>query len=119
MADRAIGSGAPDKPGVATASAYACEAMQAELSALRQALGRELCAIPPPVPACDVHFNRLLEDRARVVDELQTLARLRASQPGCEQVLAFCRASRVLDVSAKSRIATLLLDGAACRAQQV
>jgi hypothetical protein len=88
----------------------ACAAMHAELNALREAISRELCTIPPPVPACDVNFNRLLEDRARIVDELQALARLRASGAGCDVLLAFCRASRALDARAKPQIEALLLD---------
>ena len=86
----------------------ACAAMHTELNALREAINRELYTIPPPVPACDVNFNRLLEDRARVVDELQKLARLRASQAGRDELVAFCRASGVLDARGKSRIETIL-----------
>lgn len=103
----------PGERGGEAAIERACVAMQAELNALREAISRELCTIPPPVPACDVNFNRLLEDRARIIDELQTLARLRASQPGRDQLAAFCRASGALDASGKSRIEALLLGMAA------
>jgi hypothetical protein len=103
----------PDQPDGAEAIERAWDAMQAELIALREAISRELCSIPPPVPACDVNFNRLLEDRARVVDELQTLARLRGLQPGREQLLAFCRASRTLDAGVKSRIEAVAQDAVA------
>jgi hypothetical protein len=94
----------PDALGREEAIERAWDAMRAELDALREAISRELCTIPPPVPACDANFNRLLEDRARVADELQTLARLHVVNPGREQLLALCRASRALDASAKSRI---------------
>jgi len=33
---------------------------------------------PTPIPACDVDFNRLLEERARVFEELDRLATLKA-----------------------------------------
>jgi len=33
---------------------------------------------PTPIPACDVDFNRLLEERACVFDELDRLATLKA-----------------------------------------
>jgi hypothetical protein len=82
--------------------------MRAELDARREAICRELAAIPPPVPACDVNFNRLLEDRGRIVDELQTLARLRASHAGPAVMQAFCRASWGLDAEAKLRFESLL-----------
>ncbi len=32
---------------------------------------------PTPIPACDVDFNRMLEERARVFEELDRLATLR------------------------------------------
>jgi hypothetical protein len=97
-------AGVPEQRDGEAAIEHAWDAMQAELNAVREAISRELCTIPPPVPACDVNFNRLLEDRARVVDELQTAARLRALNAGRDQLLAFCRASRSLDASVKSRI---------------
>jgi hypothetical protein len=96
--------GVPEQRDGEAAIARAWDAMQAELDAVREAISRELCTIPPPVPACDVNFNRLLEDRARAVDELQAAARLRVLSSGRDQLLAFCRASRTLDASAKSRI---------------
>ena len=34
---------------------------------------------PTPIPACDVDFNRLLEERARVFEELDRLERLRGA----------------------------------------
>lgn len=34
---------------------------------------------PTPIPACDVDFNRLLEERARVFEELDRLKTLRLS----------------------------------------
>jgi hypothetical protein len=87
---------------------HAIDAMQAQLNATREAISRELCTIPPPVPACDVNFNRLLEDRARIVDELQRLGRLRAAHAGASELLAFCRASSGLNAASKSAIEALL-----------
>jgi hypothetical protein len=98
----------PGGRGEEAAIERACDVMHAELNALREAISRELCTIPPPVPACDVYFNRLLEDRARVVDELQTLVRLRASGAGRDALLAFCRASATLDARGKPHIEALL-----------
>ncbi|MGH8636215.1 MAG: hypothetical protein ACREUX_07525 [Burkholderiales bacterium] len=105
--------GMPGERGGEAAIERACVAMQAELNALREAISRELCTIPPPVPACDVNFNRLLEDRARVTDELQTLARLRTSQAGRDQLVAFCRASSALDARGKAQIEAILLGAVA------
>lgn len=66
------------------------------LDARRVAISRELAAIPPPVPACDVDFNRLLEDRGRVVDDLQRLRRLLACGADADAILDFCRDSAFL-----------------------
>ena len=86
----------------------AAERMHTELRERRESISRELCTIPPPVPACDVNFNRLLEDRARVVDELQRLARLRASHAGADELLSFCRASADLDAKTKAAVQAML-----------
>ena len=84
------------------------DALQAALEAARAAISRELCEIPPPVPACDVNFNRLLEDRSRIADALQALARLRAAGPDRAAVLAFCRSASGLGPHARSRIESWL-----------
>jgi hypothetical protein len=86
----------------------ALETMQAALDAVRQSISRELATIPPPVPACDVNFNRLLDDRAKVVDELQALARLRADGPDRERILAFCRTANGLDAQSELAVETIL-----------
>lgn len=69
----------------------------ARLDALRIAISRELATIPPPVPACDVDFNRLLDDRARIADELQQLRRLIAQDADEAAILLFCRESAFLE----------------------
>jgi len=63
--------------------------LEARLVARREAISRELGTIPLPAPACDVHFNRLLEERARVVDTLQALRRLRSRSPSTPELVAF------------------------------
>jgi hypothetical protein len=83
-------------------------AMQAHLETLRESICHELATIPPPVPACDVNFNRLLEDRAGVVDELQKLAKLRAAAYGATDLLGFARACAWLDSGMKARIEQVL-----------
>jgi hypothetical protein len=86
----------------------ALDALQAALEAARAAISRELCDIPPPVPACDVNFNRLLEDRSRIADALQALGRLRATGPDRAAVLDFCRTVSGLDADARARVEALL-----------
>jgi hypothetical protein len=70
-------------------------AIRTDLSGRRRALAEEIGRHPRPITACDVHFNRLLEERAALASELDRLDALIA-------------ASAVLTPEAKSR----LLDGA-------
>ena len=45
-------------------------AAQAELSAARQALTREISAYPTPISGCDAQFNHLLAERRKVASAL-------------------------------------------------
>ena len=78
--------------------------IQCRLEAVREAISRELCAIPTPIAGCDVHCNRLLEDRSKVVDELQRLARLRKQSPSAADLAAFANRSEWLDRSTLERV---------------
>lgn len=66
------------------------------LDSMRIAISRELATIPPPVPACDVDFNRLLDDRSRIADELQQLRTLVDRDADEAALIAFCRRSAYL-----------------------
>jgi hypothetical protein len=48
-------------------------AVRACLSTRRRALAEEIGCHPRPITACDVHFNRLLEERAALSNELDRL----------------------------------------------
>jgi hypothetical protein len=37
----------------------------------REAIAQEIARHPRPITACDVHFNRLLEERARLAEALE------------------------------------------------
>lgn len=80
------------------------EMIQGRLEAARESISRELCSIPTPIPGCDVNFNRLLEDRSKVVDELQRFKRLLAQAPSTGALLDFAHASEWLDASTRARI---------------
>ena len=45
-------------------------AIRTHLSTRRRALAEEIARHPRPITACDVHFNRLLEERAALSSEL-------------------------------------------------
>lgn len=86
--------------------------VQCELDARRVAISRELASIPPPVPACDVDFNRLLEDRGRVVDDLRRLHRLLAIDGTEAEILDLCRSTEFLSDAVKREVETLLVNAA-------
>jgi hypothetical protein len=79
------------------------QALETALEATREAISRELNAIPPPVPACDVHFNRLLEDRGRVVDTLQVLRKLRTDHASPAALAAALASARTLEAATRRR----------------
>jgi hypothetical protein len=49
------------------------EAIRAQLEAARVRVCAAICDHPRPVAGCDVEFNRLLEDRSRIVQGLAQL----------------------------------------------
>jgi len=85
--------------------------VQRELDACRIAISRELATIPPPVPACDVDFNRLLEDRGRIADDLQRLNRMLVTGESDEAIWCLCRESTFLSDAVKREIESLLRGG--------
>lgn len=48
-----------------------CLEIRRFLLARRQRLAEEIGRHPRPITACDVHFNRLLEERALLSEELE------------------------------------------------
>ena len=53
--------------------------MQDELKKLlerREAVAWEIARHPRPITGCDVHFNRLLEERAALTEEIERLQAL-------------------------------------------
>lgn len=87
------------------------EQARQRLDTLRIAISRELANIPPPVPCCDVDFNRLLEDRSRIADELQQLRRLVDENADEASLQTFCRHSAFLGTREVRRDAGEIRDG--------
>ena len=63
----------------------------------KQRIFQEIRQYPPPIPACDVHFNTLLEERATILQESRQLAQIRQQNLTAEEQLqlldAFMRSS--------------------------
>ena len=74
----------------------------------RRRIQQEIVSYPAPIPACDAHFNHLLEERAHVSEEISRLdeAAGRNVPPGeaLRLVNEFVRASRYLDDAAKREV---------------
>lgn len=93
---------------VNTVVADAARLMLADLDEQRLTISRDLRSIPPPVPACDVDFNGLLERRAAIIDEMQKLKRMLANEADAAGILDFCRGSFVLTEDARVRAEALV-----------
>jgi hypothetical protein len=55
--------------------------MRAVLLARRERIAQEIARHPRPITACDVHFNRLLEERALLSEKLDRLEAFVAASP--------------------------------------
>ncbi|MEM7116358.1 MAG: hypothetical protein AAF614_28240 [Chloroflexota bacterium] len=81
-------------------------------NALEQRLAEvkeEIRYYPPPIPACDVHFNALLEERAKIPHELRRLAELQ-QQPAknTTSLEQFIASSAYLDEATRIAITTAI-----------
>lgn len=94
-------------PGEDTRSEQGAAAFDAAMQALiarRDAVIAEICAYPTPIPACDAHFNWLLEVRATVFAEMRELFALQAGEPTAGALARFVRNSISLDSDTKVRL---------------
>jgi len=56
---------------------FVWDEIRTRLERRRDEILERIGSYPTPIPACDVDFNRLLEERARVFEELDRLATLK------------------------------------------
>ena len=85
-----------------------CNQLRDYLDGKRLQIAREISSYPPPIPACDAQFNHLLEERARLSDELGRLDALRADSSAHENYVelidAFAASSPNIDAETKLKI---------------
>lgn len=86
----------------------ACAAIARELEAREVQLCTAIDGYPVPAAAGDVHFNRLLEERAEVFAELGRFAALREEYPQAVTLRTFVLNSRSLDAEARQRLLAAL-----------
>lgn len=56
------------------------------LEGRKQHIADEIMHYPPPIPACDLQFNYLLEERARIGQLLRALEELRRQAEGGDEI---------------------------------
>lgn len=89
-----------------------CKQVRDTLEEERERIFAEIRNYPPPIPACDVQFNQLLERRARVSQELARLQVFSTPTPAKDIKLLdeFIASSTFIDDEAKQKIRASLKD---------
>jgi hypothetical protein len=86
--------------------------IKALLATKRFGISGEIRKYPPPIPACDQHFNYMLEERARISDDMNRVVKLftakQARKDCIESIEEFVRSSPDLDDDAKRGIRSRL-----------
>lgn len=93
-------------------AAAAWRKIGARLEQERDRIHREIKSTPPPIPACDVQFNHLLEQRARICEELDRMrqAANESIAPGesVKRIDEFLGSSKYIGDEAKQAIGSWL-----------
>lgn len=73
----------------------------------------EISNYPPPIPACDVHFNTLLEERDAIQREINQVDALLLAEDASQAIHDFVYSSKHLGAEAEEQLEHLLrqLDG--------
>ena len=78
------------------------------LEGMRLRIQAEITNYPMPIPACDAHFNHLLEERARICEELRQahIAAAAANHGDSQESLKiYFKSSRYIDDAVMREIA--------------
>ena len=88
------------------------QTVKEHLKRKKSQISEEIFHYPPPIPACDVQFNYLLEQRARLVQTLRQLDTLSqaplSSQERLQRMREFIFSSPELDETTIQEICSLL-----------
>ena len=68
----------------------------------------EISNYPPPIPACDVHFNTLLEERDAIRRKISQVDALLQAEDVSQAIHDFVNPSKHLGVEAEERLKRLL-----------
>jgi hypothetical protein len=90
------------------------ETTRCHLESEKQRIQEEIRNYPRPIPACDLQFNYLLQERASIARELDQLDEVSGEGPErgerVQLLREFIRSSRHLEAGARERLASSLLD---------
>jgi hypothetical protein len=70
------------EPSAGSGAGRAASETRAALERERLRVQAEIVSYPMPIPACDVYFNGLLEQRARICEQLAALDRQSCKSAG-------------------------------------
>jgi hypothetical protein len=89
-----------------------CQEIRRHLESRRDQVCQEITNHPTPIPACDVHFNRLLEERTKIFQELGRLDQLQGDVQARKQDIAsledFINTSEAVDAEDRYKLGTAL-----------
>lgn len=104
----------PLTSGQMSVAAAAWRKIGARLEQERERINREIKSTPPPIPACDAQFNHLLEQRARICEELDRMRQAAnesiAPRESIERIDEFLGSSNYIGDDAKQAIRSWLYD---------
>jgi hypothetical protein len=84
------------------------DAVRRHLESVKRPIDEEIRNYPPPIPACDAHFNHLLEERSRISRELVRLDTVREESATASEYIraidAFIASSPYIDDDVENRI---------------
>jgi chorismate mutase len=82
--------------------------IQTRLEKEKDRVYEEIVNYPPPIPACDAQFNYLLEERARISQEVSRVHELSTKnltrREAVEHLNEFIRASAYIDAGQKQKL---------------
>jgi hypothetical protein len=111
----AISPEGKDRPTAWTWAEAAWDSIRRHLEGEKRRVQEEIKGYPRPIPACDLQFNHLLEERASLSRELDRLDEAAADGLRCPDPVtpldAFVRSSRHLDDGAKRRLTARRAEG--------
>ena len=68
-----------------------------QLEKKKREINEEILNYPPPIPACDAQFNHLLDERARITQELNRLRDVLGQDTSTEALITFIGACPYVD----------------------